>query len=351
MYQRLLMAVLFSFLVFGAAEAQKSDAGSAPISEKKPLKSVKHRSNTLKLKGVLISRTSRTALVNGRPVQEGDRIGGAEVLEIEQRGIRVLVGSQELTINVGSSIAVDPSATRIARSSGAQARQDRNQERLAAVRSPAPRHRSEPSNSALPRHAVEAGETLSGIAFRYRKNGVTLDQMMMALYESNPEAFSGNINVLHEGAVLRIPGANDLRHQTPVMAAAEVARHAAQWQPAGQKPLQVAETPARQYGPVKSGETLSAIAARILHDGATMNQMMMALYESNPEAFSGNINVLHEGAVLLIPAEHAPGQLTPETATAEVVRQTKVWQTGRQPYTLPDLPDPNIMASVDVPVD
>jgi FimV-like protein len=351
LYQRLLVAILFSFLVFGAAAAQGSDASFASISSKNPRNISNRSTNSLQLKGVLISRNSRTALVNGRPVQEGDRIGGVQILEIEQRGIRVLVGSQELTLNVGSSIAVDPSAARFARSSGAQARQARTQERLAAVRSPAPRHRSEPSNSALPRHAVEAGETLSGIAFRYRKNGVTLDQMMMALYESNPEAFSGNINVLHEGAVLRIPGSNDLRHQTPVMAAAEVARHAAQWQPTGQKPLQVAETSARQYGPVKSGETLSAIASRVLHDGATMNQMMMALYESNRHAFSGNINVLHEGAVLLIAAELTPGELSPETATAEVVRQTKVWQTGRQPYTLPDLPDPNIMASADVPVD
>ncbi len=348
MYQRLLMAVLFGFLLFGSAAAQESGSGFASISEKNPQKRHDQSVNSLQLKGVLISRSSRTALLNGRPVQEGDRIGGAEVLEIEQRGIRVLVGSRELTLTVGSSIAVDPSAARLARSSGAQARQGRSRERLVAVHSPAPRQRSD---SALPRHAVEAGETLSGIALRYRKNGVTLDQMMMALYESNPEAFSGNINVLHEGAMLRIPGANDLRHQTPVMAAAQVARHAAQWQPAGQKPLQVAETPARQYGPVESGETLSAIAARVLHDGATMNQMMVALYESNRHAFGGNINVLHEGAMLLIPAEHAPGQLTPETATAEVVRQTKVWQTGRQQYTLPDLPDPNIMASVDVPVD
>lgn len=349
MYQRLLMAILFSFLLFGAAEAQQSETGSASISEKKSLNSLKSRSNTLKLKGVLISSSSRTALVNGRPVQEGDRIGGAEILEIEQRGVRVLVGSRELTITVGSSVAVDPSATRMARNSGVQARQVRNQQRLVAARSPEPRLRSERRDSVLPRHAVEAGETLSGIALRYRKSGVTLDQMMMALYEFNPHAFSDNINMLRAGAELRIPGAEELHRQTPVVAAAEVARHAAQWRSDGKQPVQVAESPARQYGPVKSGETLSEIASRVLPDGTTMNQMMIAMYESNPQAFSGNINRLHEGAVLLIPAEHAPGQLTPETATAEVVRQTKLWQTDQRQHTPSDLPDPNIMASVEMP--
>jgi FimV-like protein len=199
----------------------------------------------------------------------------------------------------------------------------------------------------LPQHTVEAGETLSGIAMHYRKNGITLDQMMIALYASNPQAFSDNINVLHEGAVLRIPGANELHRQAPVAAAAEVARHAARWQQAVREPRQMAVTsPARQYGPVERGETLSAIASSVLHDGVTLDQMMMALYASNPQAFSGNINVLHEGAVLHIPAAHEPGHLTAETATAEVVRQTKVWKTGRQP--LSDLPASNIMASVDM---
>lgn len=350
MYQRLLIAILLGLLAFGPAVAQEAGSANTPISSQNRLTSSDTSIKRLKLKGVLISSSGRTALVNGRPVQEGDSIAGAEVLEIEQRGIRVLVGSREVTITVGSSVAVDPSATRTARNSGVRTRKSQDRQRLVAERSTAPRYQDEPRDVTLPQHTVEAGETLSGIAMHYQRDGVTLDQMMMALYESNPQAFSDNINVLHEGAVLRIPGANQLHRQAPVAAAAEVARHAARWEQAAQEHRQVAKaTPVGQYGPVEHGETLSAIASSVLHDGVTLDQMMIALYASNPQAFSGNINVLYEGAILDIPAAHEPAQLTPDTATAEVVRQTRVWKTGTRPISEPN--DSNFMASVDMPLD
>lgn len=177
-----------------------------------------------------------------------------------------------------------------------------------------------------------------------------MDQMMIGLFDSNPHAFNNNINVLYEGAILRIPGEHELDRHTPALAAAEVARHADRWQPAGPGPLSVANSsPTRQYGPVESGETLSAIASRLLHDGVTINQMMIALYQSNPEAFSDNINVLYEGAILRIPDETELRRQTPATATAEVIRQTKAWETGFEQNALLAPPETNIMASVDVP--
>ena len=352
LYQRLLIAILFGFLALEAATAQERDAEFSPISSKNRINSIDQPAKSLTLKGVLISSSSRTALVNGRPVQEGDHIGGAEVLEIEQRGIRVLVGSRELTLNVGSSIAVHAPATRVARSSGTPARPHRKQQQLVAERSAKPRLQGEFSDTASPEHAVQAGETLSGIAFQYRQSGVSLNQMMIALFEANPKAFNNNINVLQAGAVLRIPDADELHRQAPTVAAAEVARHAARWQPADQVAAQVADmAPAEEYHAVQYGETLSEIASRILHDGVTLNQMMIALYAANPQAFSENINLLHEGAMLRIPAQFESGQLTPETATAEVVRQTNLWRTDQEQDPLPDPPDANIMASVDVLLD
>lgn len=352
LYQRLLIAILFGFLALEAATAQERDAVFSPISAKNRINSIDQSVKSLKLKGVLISSSSRTALVNGRPVQEGDRIGGAEVLEIEQRGIRVLVGSRELTLNVGSSIAVDAPATRVARSSGAPARPHRKQQQLVAEGWATPGLQGESGDAPSPRHAVQAGETLSGIAFQYRQSGVSLEQMMMALFEANPKAFNDNINVVQAGAVLRIPDANELHRQAPAVAAAEVARHAARWQSADRVPLQVADmAPEEEYHAVKRGETLSEIASRMLHDGITLDQMIMALYAANPMAFSENINVLHEGATLRIPAQFESSQLTPETATAEVVRQTNLWRTDQEQDPLPDPPDANIMASVDMLLD
>jgi len=73
-----------------------------------------------------------------------------------------------------------------------------------------------------------------------------------------------------------------------------------------------------------------------------MNQMMIALFRANPHAFSGNINVLYEGAVLRIPDGDELRSQPPGTATAEVVRQTDAWQTGSRQQarlTMPPVPD------------
>ncbi len=78
---------------------------------------------------------------------------------------------------------------------------------------------------------------------------------------------------------------------------------------------------------------MSGIAQQYLSDGITMNQMTMALFQANPGAFSGNINVLYEGAVLRVPDADELRRQVPETATAEVVRQTAAWRADswRQP--------------------
>ncbi len=57
-------------------------------------------------------------------------------------------------------------------------------------------------------YRVHAGETLSRIASRTQPAGVSLDQMLVALYRSNPQAFIGNnMNRLRSGTVLVVPNA------------------------------------------------------------------------------------------------------------------------------------------------
>ena len=55
------------------------------------------------------------------------------------------------------------------------------------------------------------------------------------------------------------------------------------------------------YGPVQRGDTLWVIADRFRPEGVTINQMMVAMYRSNPDAFGGNINLLRAGASLQLP--------------------------------------------------
>ncbi|WP_405224019.1 FimV/HubP family polar landmark protein [Lentisalinibacter sediminis] len=79
---------------------------------------------------------------------------------------------------------------------------------------------------------------------------------------------------------------------------------------------------------VPRNETLWGIAQRVRPSGLTMNQVMVALYENNPEAFDGNINRLREGAVLRIPSEDAMYGINRSEAVAEVSRQNQAWQGG-----------------------
>lgn len=61
------------------------------------------------------------------------------------------------------------------------------------------------------KHEVRKGETLFGITSRVKHPGITHRQMMSAIQAANPGAFTdGNINRLQAGAVLAIPGAEEV---------------------------------------------------------------------------------------------------------------------------------------------
>ena len=58
---------------------------------------------------------------------------------------------------------------------------------------------------------VKSGDTLAKIAGQVRTNGVSLDQMLVALYQANPNAFSKNMNRLKAGQILSVPSADTAR--------------------------------------------------------------------------------------------------------------------------------------------
>jgi FimV-like protein len=63
---------------------------------------------------------------------------------------------------------------------------------------------------------VKPGDSLSRIASRTQRPGISLDQMLVALYRGNPQAFAGeNMNRLKAGSVLAVPGADSVRKITP----------------------------------------------------------------------------------------------------------------------------------------
>ncbi|MFB0406030.1 FimV/HubP family polar landmark protein [Xanthomonas euvesicatoria] len=91
--------------------------------------------------------------------------------------------------------------------------------------------------------AVRAGQTLSEIAAAVaRSSGHSLDQTMLALLRTNPDAFiNGNINRLKQGAVLRTPQEDALAQVGAAEAAVMVREQAAQWRQARSAVPQPAE--------------------------------------------------------------------------------------------------------------
>ena len=68
-------------------------------------------------------------------------------------------------------------------------------------------------------YQVKAGDTLGKIAREYKPEGVTLDQMLVALFNSNRDAFDGsNMNRLRAGKILKVPDAVDTAAVAPVEA-------------------------------------------------------------------------------------------------------------------------------------
>lgn len=90
---------------------------------------------------------------------------------------------------------------------------------------------------------------------------------------------------------------------------------------------------------VRSGDTLWAVAGRLRPDsGISMNQMMVALVEANPDAFpSGNINAMRAGFTLVVPGREAIAARPDAEAERLVAAMNQAWANrgGGAPARIP----------------
>ncbi|QNK01917.1 FimV/HubP family polar landmark protein [Dyella telluris] len=134
------------------------------------------------------------------------------------------------------------------------------------------------------------------------------------------------------------------RHTTPPAASSTESTAAAPAPAPEAKPSKPAPAPRANASAggsytVERGQTLSAIAHETAPAGVDMNQMLLALKSSNPDAFyRDNINALKTGAVLRIPTKEDAAALTAAAALAEVRQQNSDWRSGaaRTPTTVAD---------------
>jgi pilus assembly protein FimV len=79
-------------------------------------------------------------------------------------------------------------------------------------------------------YRVAQGDTLTKIARSlHATTRGDIDQAMIAMYRANPEAFGGNINILRRGAVLRVPGGDEIAALNQSEATGEVRRQMDAW--------------------------------------------------------------------------------------------------------------------------
>jgi FimV-like protein len=84
---------------------------------------------------------------------------------------------------------------------------------------------------------VGAKATLRGIAWRVgARSDADLNQMMIAIFRANPNAFDGNINRMHLGAMLQIPGAEDVAAIPHAEANRETRAHMQAWRTTVKRP-------------------------------------------------------------------------------------------------------------------
>jgi len=80
----------------------------------------------------------------------------------------------------------------------------------------------------------------------------------------------------------------------------------------------------------RKGDTLSTIARRLKPEGVSLDQMLVGLFEANPEAFSGNnMNRLKVGKILQTPSEEALNAIDRKEAIQEIRLQTVNWNEYR----------------------
>ena len=78
------------------------------------------------------------------------------------------------------------------------------------------------------------------------------------------------------------------------------------------------------------GDTLNKIAHDMKPEGISLEQMLVGLYQANPEAFQGNnMNRLKVGQIIRPPSEEALSAMTRKEASKEIKVQTANWNAYR----------------------
>jgi len=215
---------------------------------------------------------------------------------------------------------------------------------------------------------VRSGDTLSKIAGRTARPGVSLDQMLVSLFRANPQAFAGdNMNRLKAGTVLSVPSAEDAGKLTQQAAREIIQAQSADFgayrqRLAGGVTTTPTDAPARQA----TGQVQTQVEDRKQAGAATPDRLTLSqggVKTAAPEAkvsreaeskdsstrlaeLARNVDDLKklQGATVPARAPATPAAATPPVAAAPA---TPAAPAAAQPST-PAL-TPSVVASVPTP--
>jgi pilus assembly protein FimV len=160
-----------------------------------------------------------------------------------------------------------PAATK---SSSSTAAVPTSRQTASAVK-PAPQPQAEQSASAATR-TVQQGDNLRKIAAETKPEGVSLDQMLVGLFQKNPDAFVGNnVNRLKAGAILGIPDKAAVEAVSDTEAKKMIVAQSADWNGYRQKlAAATAKAPAKEDAAAQSGS--GKITAKLEEKAAPAEQ-------------------------------------------------------------------------------
>ena len=183
------------------------------------------------------------------------------------------------------------------------------------------------------RAGIERTDYLASISFAVTGSG-SATQIKVSSDQASRDPFLNFIvearwnggTLLREYTVLLDPPGGAPTLATPVPSAAP--KTAGPKQPLAESPKPAsavaASAPApaqatKSYGPVQPSQTLWSIAKNLRIDpSVTMDQMLLALYQGNPQAFEGGINGLLTGSRLKVPSTEEAKAVDAATAKARV---------------------------------
>jgi pilus assembly protein FimV len=219
----------------------------------------------------------------------------------------------------------------------------------------------EPSATAGDSYQVARGDTLSSIQRRLAPaEAAAARQWMIAVYQANPQAFDGNVNVLRAGSVLRIPDASAVAAVDPAMASAEIRRQFTAWRgsaaPAGTEPGRLRLVPPSEpgAGTGEAGARERELEGRVGDLEAQLAESRRLLELRNAELAQLQERLAAAAGGQPVPAEPTPAPAEPpvtETPTAEAAPGETPVEATEPPVAAEPSATPGVEEPAPAPVE